>query len=194
MAGDASRPPSRVYRLDVHDQGNESVRAALRLATENMPPRIRDSPPCILCRSNANVLNAALWALDHFGGTSGNGVHILGGVKKAEDIIKNFTEVYKVYVNDRSRTLHKSFSDLQDLKKFAEWNRMSDVVSQCNFVEQHGHGTGDVLKRIRAHVTDVDEPHVMVAGTIHQSKVWRHSPIQGGGGRRVLGRGGSGDE
>lgn len=97
---------------------------------------------------------------------TGNMVHILGGVKKAEDIIRKF----KVSKQDKSRSRYQGFTSLQDLKKYAERNNMIDVVSHCNFVEQHGPNTGKQLERIRAHVTDADQPHVMVAGTIHQSK------------------------
>ena len=36
--------------------------------------------------------------------------------------------------------------------------------------------TGTVLQRIRKHAVESDQPHVMIAGTIHQSKggEWNH--------------------
>lgn len=64
VAGDATRPPSRVYLVVVPASGSSGdarneIHFMLRLATVNL--RENAPPPCVLCRSNANVLNALLW-------------------------------------------------------------------------------------------------------------------------------------
>ena len=154
VAGDASRPPSRVFAVNTGNTSSDAVKIMLSRATANMPRGGRGgvdadadddapgggggAPPCVLCRSNANVLNAAIWAIDRFGGKGGNKVHILGGLKKAEAVMKPFEDVFKVYMKDANRSKYKGFTGphgWENLKKFAEANRLHDVISQCNFVE-----------------------------------------------------------
>ena len=163
VAGDASRLPSRVFAVDVPNTGSDAVRIMLRQATANMPhgggggvgADADDdapggggggAPPCVLCRSNANVLNAAIWAIDCFGGKGENKVHILGGLKKAEAVMGPFEDVFKVYTEDANRSKYKGphFTGprgWENLKRFAEANRMHDVISQCNFVEVYRNNT-----------------------------------------------------
>ena len=55
-----------------------------------------------------------------------------------DQLIRNFEDVFALFVKDPRRRKYKNFPDLGALSMHAERCRMIDVMAQCNFVQLHG--------------------------------------------------------